>query len=473
MGLTVNNVNTLTLLNILNRTSQAQSDSLQRLSTGTKINAGKDDPAGLIAVSSLNAELTGVDAAISNGQRANSMLSVADKSLEEVSNLLSEIETLAAQSTSSGGLSAAEISANQAQIDNAINSINRIIQTTTFNGKKLLDGNQSIRADASDPTKVSDLRVFSRPTSTSSQTFSVNVVTAGEVASATLGTFTSATTADVSAAEFTIAGALGTATITVDDTDTVAGIRDKIIAAASETGISASVVTGASTVELRVQSRSYGTNAFVSASYISGDDDLQSGVTHTTGADAVVNVNGQRAFVDGLRVSFNSNGTSGEFYLTSTGNSAGSAGDLPISGGGMTFQLGTSSSTQATLGIEGLFAHQLGNSSDGYLSTLKSGGTNDLSQDANNAVTIAKAALNQVATQRGRIGGFQKFQVETSVNSLNATKEALQSARGVINDVDYALETSELSRQQVLLQSAISLLGVTSQQSAQILSLLT
>ena len=185
-----------------------------------------------------------------------------------------------------------------------------------------------------------------------------------------------------------------------------------------------------------------------------------------------MNVNGQRAFVDGLRVSFNSNGTSGEFYLTSAGNVAGSAGNLSISGGGMTFQLGTSSSTQATLGIESMFSHQLGNSTDGYLSTVASGGANDLSANANNAVKIAKDALNQVATQRGRIGGFQKFQVETSVNSLNATREALESARGVINDVDYALETAELSRQNVLLQSSISLLGVASQQSAQILSLL-
>jgi len=467
MGLTVNNVNTLSLLNILNGTTQLQTQSLTRLSTGHKINSGKDDPAGLIAVQSLTAELVGVDAAINNGQRANSMLSVADSALVEVGNLLGEIESLAAQSTSSGGLSSAEIAANQAQIDNAINSINRIMQTTSFNGKKLLDGTQSIRATASDPSKVSDVKVFSRPTSSSTQTMSVSVVTAGTVASATLGTFTAADSTDVSAATFSVAGSLGTATITVDDTDTLANVRDKIIAAAADTGVSASV----SGNELHIQSREYGDDAFVSSQFISGDADFLT-LAHTTGADASVNVNGQQAYVDGLRVSFNSNGTSGEFYLTAAGNVAGSAGNVSITGGGMTFQLGTSSSTQATLGIEGMFSHQLGNSTDGYLSTLQSGGANDLSSDANNAVIVAKAAINQIATQRGRVGGFQKFQVETSVNSLNATKEALESARGIIDDVDYALETAELSKQQVLMQSAISLLGVASQQSSQILSLL-
>jgi flagellin len=464
MGLTVTNTNTLTLLNILGRTTADQSQSLTRLSTGFRINKGADDPAGLIALQSLSAELTGIDAAIANGQRANTVLNTADAALGEVSNLLAEIESLAAQSTSSGGLSAAEIAANQQQIDNAIESINRIVQTTSYNGKRLLDGQQSIRATASDITSVTDLRVFSRPSSNANQSFAVNVVSSGTVASATL-----VDTATISAAEFTVTGTLGTATITVGDTDTLADIAGRIVAAAGETGVSASV----SGTELHLQSRTYGSNAFVSASYVSGDSDFANGVDYTSGTDAVVTVNGQNAFVDGLQVNFASNGTSGQFTITETANqTTGSKGTITITDGGLTFQLGTASNTQSTLGVSPLFAHNLGDATVGYLNTLKSGGANDLSQDANNAVLIAKSSINQVATQRGRLGGFQKFQVETSVNSLNATKEALESARRLIRDVDYALETAELSRQNVLLQSSISLLGVASQQSAQILSLL-
>lgn len=465
MGLTVTNTNTLTLLNVLNRSTAAQSNSLLRLSTGMRINRGRDDPAGFIAVQSLNAELIAVDAAIANGQRANAVLDVADGALLEVSNLLGEIESLAAASTSSGGLSPSEIAANQSQIDSAIASINNIIQTTTFNGKKLLDGQQSIRttSDATATTDISDVQIFSRPTSQTTQSIAVNVVTAGSVASGTIAVNPTV----VSAAEFTVAGQLGTATISVTNGEALTSIRDKIIASAAETGVSASIVG----TDLHIQSRDFGDDAFVSASRISGDSDFVD-LAHTTGADANVTVNGQTAFVDGLSVSFNSNGTSGEFNLTSTGNAAGNAGTVTLSGGGITFQLGTTSSTQATLGISALFSHLLGDSTTGYLSEIKSGGANDLSSSANNAVSIAREALNQVATARGRIGGFQKFRIETSVNSLNATKEALLSARGVINDVDYAAETAELSRQNVLVQSAISLLGVVSQQSAQVLSLL-
>src|SRR6185295_3469173 len=107
---------------------------------GVNISRGADDPAGLIAVNSLSAELTAVDSAIANGQRANSVLATADGALNEINSLLSQIESLAASSTSSGGLSAAEISANQSQIDAALSSINRIVSVTSFNGKKLLDG---------------------------------------------------------------------------------------------------------------------------------------------------------------------------------------------------------------------------------------------------------------------------------------------------------------------------------------------
>lgn len=464
MGLTVTNVNTLSLLNILNGTTADQSNSLQRLSTGSRINRGADDPAGLIVVQSLSAELTGTNAALDNNQRAKSLLGTADAALTEVSSLLSTIQSLAAKSSSSGGLTPSEVAANQASIDNAISSIDRIIGTTQFNGKRLLDGSQSIRATASVPAKVSDVRVYSRPTTTSNQSLAVNVVAAGAVASGTLVN----NPAVVSAAQISVTGSLGTATISIAAGDTLANIASKVVAAANDTGVSATV----NGTTVRIQSRAYGSNAFVSASYISGDADFATGVAYTKGTDASVTVNGQAAFVDGLRASYNSNGFSGEFTLTAAGNVAGSAGNIDIAGGGATFQLGTTTNTQSTIGINALFSQGLGDSVTGYLSTLKSGGTNDLSKNPGQATSIAKSALAQISTLQGRIGGFTQFQVETSINSLTAAKEALTNARSVIRDVDFAAETAELSKQNVLLQSAVSLLGVASQQSAQILSLL-
>jgi flagellin len=140
MAITVTNTNSLTLLNILGRTTSAQSSSLTKLSTGYRINKGSDDPAGLIALRSLDSELTAVDSAIANNQRSDAMLGVADGALGEMEGLLSDIESLVMASSSAGGLTGAEMAANQAQIDAAIDSIDRIVRTTSFNGTRLLDG---------------------------------------------------------------------------------------------------------------------------------------------------------------------------------------------------------------------------------------------------------------------------------------------------------------------------------------------
>lgn len=466
MGLTITNTNTLQLLNILNRTSQEQSSTLQKLSTGYRINSGRDDPAGLIAVNNLGAELTAVDAAIASGQRANSFLAVADGAFTEISSLLSQIESLTAASTSSAGLSAAEIAANQSQIDSAIDSIDRISNTTTFNGKKLLDGSQSIRtsSDATATTDLADVRVYSRRASVASDTVTVTVNTAGKVASALV-----ATPVVVSAASFSVAGKLGTATITVGAGDTLATIRTRIVAAAGETGVSARLSTNNSSLIL--VTRDTGSASFLSVSRISGDSDFQN-VAYTAGTDAVVTVNGQQLTADGLNVSFNSNGISGSFTLTSTGNAAGSAGVVTVNGGGATFQLGTGSTTRATIGLDAIGTPKLGDNSVGYLNQLKSGGTNSLSSNATNALSIVRSAISQIATAQGRIGGFQKFTVQSSLNSLDSAKKSLSDARSAIGDTDFAQETSNLNRQNVLLQSATQLLGVANQQTGQILSLL-
>ena len=167
-----------------------------------------------------------------------------------------------------------------------------------------------------------------------------------------------------------------------------------------------------------------------------------------------------------------SNDLSVTFNLPESFNQTTGTSSFTVTTGGATFQLGTDSTTRATIGIDGLYSQQLGSGSLGYLSSLKSGGAYSLLTDPNQAATIAAEAAEQVAKAQGRIGGFQRFQVGTALNQMNATKEGLSSALSTIRDVDYASETAELNRQSVLLQSAISLLGLANQQSGQVLSLL-
>src|SRR5204863_8615104 len=113
---------------------------LNRLSTGLRINTGKDDPAGLIASEVLRSDIVSVQNAITNSQRADQLIATADSALGQVSSLLNDIRGLVSQAANTGALSDDQIAANQLQIDSSLEAIDRISQTTSFQGRRLLDG---------------------------------------------------------------------------------------------------------------------------------------------------------------------------------------------------------------------------------------------------------------------------------------------------------------------------------------------
>lgn len=466
MPITVTNNNALNLLGILNSTQTQQSKTLTQLSTGSRINSGADDPAGLIALRGLDTELTSVDAALSNNQRTDALLGVADGAFGEISSILDDITSLVQKSANSAGLSASEVAANQAQIDNAIAAIDRIVSTTEFNGEKLLDGSLAVSTSLSsaDVSKISDINIYSANPSKDDTTIQFTLNQAASTAQVNL-----TTAAAASAATITVQGKLGSATIEITSGLTQDQIATLINGAAAETGVSATNSSGTVVLD-----GGYGSQSFVRTDVISGDETGAFARTYDEGVDASVTINGQAAAVDGLEVSFNSNGTSLSFTLDDTFNQTGSGSfNITVEGdGGARFRLGTSTSTDARIGIRGLQTQRLGGADVGYLSELKSGGSASLLTDTGKAAKIVARAARTVATSQGRLGGFQRFQVETSLNSLQATKQGLTAARSVIADTDFANATADLNRQNVLLQSSISLLGVANQQSSQILSLL-
>lgn len=489
MAITVTNTNTSTLLNILNQQTSLQATTLRQLTTGKRITAGKDDPAGLIALSGLNAELRAVESSLVNNQRTDSMLTVADKAFDEISNLLGEIQTLAQASSSSANLTDAEIAANQSQIDDALAAIDRIVSTTNFNGKRLLDGSFSIQSTGVSNTFVDSLRVFSRSQSTSDTALTVNRVASAQVATASLASFGGASTTRTSGtSQLSIGGTLGTATITLTSGLTQAQVVSTINAAKDQTGVSAVQQSGA----IVVNSTTYGRDAFVSVSVLSGGivnssygtattdgstaNDLGN-ITKTAGTDASITINGQTAGTDGLDVVYSANGLSLAFTLSEAFGSGGTAATSTSftvkANGGATFQLGTTSSTRQTIGIDSLSTHNLGGGNGtSRLSELKSGGSADLRTDVASALTAVRSAISEIASIRGRLGGFQKFQVGSAINSLQAAQTGLSEAASTIGDTDFAMATAALNKQQVLIQSGISLLGVVNQQTSQILALL-
>jgi len=453
----------------LSQLSARQQNTLARLSTGLRINRGRDDPAGLMALSSLDSSLTRVNAAISSNQRTDAMLTVADSALGEISSLLSDIQSLAVQAANEGGLTAAELAANQAQIDDAVASIDRIIRMTEFNGTRLLDG--SLAIPTSGGSGLTNIRVWARNPSSAATAVSVRVVDAAEQAKTSGTGYLTATSASEDTT-LAITGKLGTQIIEIAEGETLSAIVAKINDVSSWTGVVASQVSATSAIHLH--STTYGSDSFVRVTVVEGSTEDFNEV-NVSGKDATVLVNGQATFASGKTVYFNRNGLSLSFRLTDATNvDDATAAFTVLAAGGATFQLGTEASTRATLGIDGLYSQRLGTGVSGEtLAAIRSGGAYDLVSNPGKAAEIAAAALQQITEMRGRIGGFQKYQVETSLNALEAMQEGLTSARSLLADVDYAAETAEFNRQNVLMQSAITLLGVANQQASLVLSLLS
>src|SRR3954464_14244924 len=151
------NLSALSAQRGLAKSQKSLSGTLERLSSGLKINHGSDDPAGLIASEGLRSEISGINQAISNASRASNVIATAEGALNEVASLLLNIKNLVVQSANSGALSQEEVDANQLQVDSAVASITRISNTTNFAGRKLLDGTLDYITSGVDTTKLNNL----------------------------------------------------------------------------------------------------------------------------------------------------------------------------------------------------------------------------------------------------------------------------------------------------------------------------
>ncbi|MGF1633405.1 MAG: flagellin [Phycisphaerae bacterium] len=445
------NVNSLISQRVLNQNNKSLNESLTRLSTGLKINSGKDNPAGLIASENLRAEKTGISQAMANAERANNIIATAEGGLTEISALLNEMQQLVGEAANSGGLSPEELDANQLQVDSILSTMNRLAQSTSFQGVKLLNGNFDYQTSGLDTTNVGALRVnAARLPDNSSQNVVVEVVTSAQTA-----TLTGPAAALGGAATIEIAGNDGTEQISLTSGATTADMAAAINSVKTATGVSATVSGGS----LRMDSTEFGSDQFVSVKTIAGT--FTTSGNKDTGRDAVVQINGARAEAKGLDVSFRASNLDIEFTLQSAMNSDASADSFSITGGGGTFALGSkvTETDKASIGIASVTTGSLGGKT-GKLGELSSGGANALTGDnLVKAQKIISEATKQVSQLRGRLGAFQKFTIGSTINALGVAYENASAAESSIRDTDFAQETSKLTRSQILAQASNTVLS--------------
>ncbi len=488
------NVQSLIARRAVSINNASLNQALERLSSGLRINSGKDDPAGLIASETLRSSIRAISSAIDNANRADTIVAVAEGGLQEVSALLLELENLVDRTANEAGLTGEEVTANQLQIDSILQSIDRLAEATAFGDKKLLNGTLAFTTSGVNVTEATGAAVdhlnnvqinSAKVPNNSFRGVTVNVVARSETAllSAVLagtdgagvqnGTLGAATTIQ-------IRGNYGTETISFASGTSAADIAAAINASKEMTGVTATASAAAGGADsLVLQSIDFGADAFVRVSVLENVAtafDSQGAEANDEGVDGTVTINGTNAVVKGLNASVRTNALSLDLRMTSTfGGTTGGTTSFEITGGGAVFSISPTVglSGQETIGINEVSASKLGDAGVGFLSTLRTGLTNDLSsKNFTTAQRIVRAAINEVASLRGRLGSFQKDTLITTINSLGVARENVTAAESAIRDADFAVETSNLTRAQILVSASTSVLQLANAQAQNALSLL-
>ncbi|MFN4243616.1 MAG: flagellin [Tepidisphaerales bacterium] len=460
------NVVSLIAQRVLGRNQADLNQSLARLSTGLRINTGKDDPAGMIASENLRAEQSGIRAAIENGSRANNIIGTAEGGLNEVSALLTQLQGLVTQTANTGGLSQEEIAANQLQVDSILATINRVAGSTNFQGIQLLNGNYDYLTSGVVTSQIAALRVNQASIPDGA---SVNVVV-NVLQSAQTGVLAyTGGTLGTGGATILISGTKGAQQLSFASGTTISQITAAINAVKAATGLSAQV----SGTAVRINSTDYGSKAFVSVTVVSGTFTMSG--NKDFGRDAIVQVNGAEATANGKDVSFRSSLLDLEFTIGNSINITNGTSNFLITGGGATFNLGSkvTENNKVSIGIGSMTTANLGNANVGFLNSLGSGGENAMNSGSLVAAQdILNAAIKQVSQLRGRLGAFQKFIVGSTVNNLGVALENASAAESAIRDTDFAAETSALTRSQILTQAATTVLSQANSSPQNVLALL-
>ncbi|MCC6485394.1 MAG: flagellin [Armatimonadetes bacterium] len=447
------------------------SRSIERLSTGYKINRASDGPAGLAISESLRAQIGGLKQAISNTQDAVNMVKTAEGALAEVHSLLRSMRDLAVHALNTGAVDDTQLAADQSQITSAIDALNRISSNTAFGGKKLLDGTAGVAGQVT--TNPSNGAFISGGTATKAGTYTVTINTAATKATyAGTGGAYAAQTGTVTINNVAIA--LNSAVET-----TAALAVQKINLYSEQTGVTASV--GANGVELT--QNSYGAGSSISLSFggsVTATTLMGTGSTLTAGVNANItvtggtvnatNVNGSGRLVSGAAFA----GTDLDGAVISANGLAASTFDIVVTQGSLQFQVGSEVGQTASVALNSTHSSKLGIAASGLETSATSVADIDVTTlaGARDALRLIDASINQVSTVRSDLGAAQKNVFESAINSLTVASENIAASESAIRDTDMAAEMAEFSKSQILMQSSVAMLVQANSAPQQLVQLL-
>ncbi|MFO1023311.1 MAG: flagellin [Planctomycetales bacterium] len=449
--------NQMRLIHRLSQVGNSISQNTERLATLKRINSAADDPAGLVSSLVLQTQLTGLQSTSNGLSRAKSILQTADSALSNVVNQLQNAKSLILEAAG-GSLSDTEVSANQLELDSILKGINSISRAT-YGDRRLLDGSSGFGTSGVDTTKIDFVSIASK-TSADDYSVAMNVTAAATQANKTYSGGTMGADATV-----TVTGSKGSAVVTLHNGYTVSDIAEAFNGVNYLTGVNATVNSG----NVVFKSDSYGSAGSVQIQATSGTFNLAGGGS-TTGTDAVATINGQSITAKGTTFKYSS--AEVDFEVTTDPSVTGAISTFKITGEGLNFLMSPDPSSANRIGLPNLDTAHLGGGA-GLVSSLGTGGANDLaSGNYSTALSVVDEALDQVMMASARLGGFEKYVVETAQDLMANQATDTQEALGAITDTDIAVETAALTNNQLLQQTTLEALAITNMQQQGVLQLL-
>jgi flagellin len=501
MASTINtNINSLTAQRNLGMTQNSLSSAIQRLSSGLRINSAKDDAAGLAISERFTGQIRGMNQAVRNANDGISLAQTAEGALGSAGNILQRVRELAVQSANATN-SASDRAALNAEVGQLTSELDRIAKTTQFNGTNLLDGsfgsavfqvganaNQSITATSANfsTTKYGNNRIGSAVAATAG---APGDLVAGSSAGAT-ATIAGLTSSAILGDTLTINGSLGTSTAAVTAGDSARNVAAAInaktgitgVAATARTVIDATTFTGGGSYSLAVVSDNISPAAPVTITFtvgagVNNADSLAAGIqafndkSSATGITAKLNAAGSGITLTnatGSDIQITNNSTANPLTL---GTQAVAAAAVGYATGSLTLDsdktYGITSTVAAGAGKTGFFV------AAASASQLQAASTLDVStvESATRTLSTVDAALSAVNGQRANYGALQS-RFDTTIANLQTTSENLSASRSRIQDADFAQETANLSRAQILQQAGTAMVAQANQIPQGVLALL-
>jgi len=482
MGLYINtNQSALNAQRQLTSTTSSLSRSFERLSSGLRINGAKDDAAGLSITTRFTSQIRGLNQAVRNSNDGISLAQTAEGALNETTNILQRIRELSVQAANDTNNDSDRESL-QAEVGQLKTELDRIAETTNFNGNKILNGSflgakVQVGANVGETISVSvgdarttalarQVRVSSANGVSTTLSFGTLSFTPANGSSVAIR---AAVAADDQLSTSNNANSAIAKAKAINDASAFSGVR-AIVGDTTVTGTTITTTTLDETNFLTINDQKI-TGFSVQANDADGSlVDAINAVSDKTGVVASLNENSQLVLTaaDGRNIEIAISGTSatlggivdgvtgGKISLQSNGQfDASFDTDTDVSLGGITSS-GTLSGTVV-----------FGVNSDSSVSSI------DISTRAGavEALDVIDLALEQVSSSRANLGALQN-RLESTINNLSTTSENLSASRSRILDADFASETATLSRNQIIQQAGVSILAQANQQPQIALSLL-